>query len=601
MASKVSKYAAGAFGIFLLVPTVVLVLGMSQARYGYKDPCDGGVEADAQALFDYMAYYSCAEALPLVVKVPLLVIWLVLLISLLASTADLFFVPQLDALSRDLQLSEDVAGVTLLALGNGMPDVMTATSAINGAGDFQLTMGEFLGAAMFIITLVLGCVLLSTSGPTCVQAKPFVRDAAAYSIVIVYMVSVTWDGTIYLFEALLFFVLYAAYVAVVVWPTRRRPTQLDLDEDVELANVEPLDPASQAPLPLRNDAVVPQLIESLKESGGSVSTAASLGEAGDTDKPPLEDDLQSPATREFNDDMQFVLLESDVETDTEDEWQGSRGDNQEYDALEGFDAAMDADGIFAVVQVWMELPFTVARHASIPAANWSPKRRRLAALCPTCGLQVMLLSFGGRDAYQVRVAAVPVWLLAVLLGFVAGVALLVASSPHRRPRWHSLLLLFAFALSIGWFNLLATECVAVLEMFGLNFGISSSVLGITVLAWGNSVGDLVADTALARQGRSRTAVAGCFGSPLLSDLLGLGVALTSYTASKGPLQVHLGTKNKCAVLFLCLSMVLTSAAFVWNDFRCPRRFAYVLITLYAVFVVISCFLEVEKVYTQSST
>ena len=76
----------------------------------------------------------------------LLVVWLLLLISLLASTADLFFVPQLDALSRDLKLSEDVAGVTLLALGNGMPDVMTATSAINQAGDFALTMGEFLGA-----------------------------------------------------------------------------------------------------------------------------------------------------------------------------------------------------------------------------------------------------------------------------------------------------------------------------------------------------------------------------------------------------------------------------------------------------------------------
>eukprot|EP00971_Amphidinium_carterae_P174036 3449560-Amphidinium_carterae.1 len=34
-------------------------------------------------------------------------------------------------MSDRLQLSEDVAGVTLLALGNGMPDVMTANSALS--------------------------------------------------------------------------------------------------------------------------------------------------------------------------------------------------------------------------------------------------------------------------------------------------------------------------------------------------------------------------------------------------------------------------------------------------------------------------------------
>merc|ERR1719401_3235248 len=105
------------------------------------------------------------------------------------------------------------------------------------------------------------------------------------------------------------------------------------------------------------------------------------------------------------------------------------------------------------------------------------------------------------------------------------------------------MLLFAFASVVGWFNLLANECVAVLELFGINLGISSQILGITVLAWGNSVGDLVADTAVARQGKSKTAVAGCFGSPLLSDLLGLGVALTSYIAWNGPIQVRLSMQN----------------------------------------------------------
>ena len=52
-----------------------------------------------------------------------------------------------------------------------------------------------------------------------------------------------------------------------------------------------------------------------------------------------------------------------------------------------------------------------------------------------------------------------------------------------------------------------------------------AILGLTVLAIGNSVGDLVADTAVARAGYPGMGVASCFGSPLLNDVMGLSVAL----------------------------------------------------------------------------
>lgn len=54
---------------------------------------------------------------------------------------------------------------------------------------------------------------------------------------------------------------------------------------------------------------------------------------------------------------------------------------------------------------------------------------------------------------------------------------------------------------------------------------SVAILGLTVLAIGNSVGDWVADTAVARAGQPGMGVASCFGSPLLNDVLGLSVAL----------------------------------------------------------------------------
>ena len=63
---------------------------------------------------------------------------------LLASTADNYFVIELQTLSSILKLSDDVAGVTLLALGNGAPDVFTAVVGLS-QDDFQLALSDLMG------------------------------------------------------------------------------------------------------------------------------------------------------------------------------------------------------------------------------------------------------------------------------------------------------------------------------------------------------------------------------------------------------------------------------------------------------------------------
>ena len=83
-------------------------------------------------------------------------------------------------------------------------------------------------------------------------------------------------------------------------------------------------------------------------------------------------------------------------------------------------------------------------------------------------------------------------------------------------------------------DLIANEAVALMESLGVILEISTAVLGLTILALGNSVGDLIADLAVARTGQARMAVATCFGSPLLNDILGLGIALTLTCAQASP-------------------------------------------------------------------
>jgi sodium/potassium/calcium exchanger 6 len=60
---------------------------------------------------------------------------------------------------------------------------------------------------------------------------------------------------------------------------------------------------------------------------------------------------------------------------------------------------------------------------------------------------------------------------------------------------------------------------------GVIFGLEPALLGATVLAWGNSVPDLINNMAMAKDGFPSMAVAACFASPLFTLLVGMGGAL----------------------------------------------------------------------------
>lgn len=83
----------------------------------------------------------------------------------------------------------------------------------------------------------------------------------------------------------------------------------------------------------------------------------------------------------------------------------------------------------------------------------------------------------------------------VLLG-----TLLVLTSEQKRPKYHFLFCFLGFIISIAWISTIAGEVVGVLKTFGVVLGISEALLGLTIFAAGNSVGDLVADITVARLG-----------------------------------------------------------------------------------------------------
>jgi Ca2+/Na+ antiporter len=86
--------------------------------------------------------------------------------------------------------------------------------------------------------------------------------------------------------------------------------------------------------------------------------------------------------------------------------------------------------------------------------------------------------------------------------------------------------LFGFVMSIVWISFTCDFVVDLLWIIGLILSIPKSLLGLTLLAVGNCLGDMNADVAMTKKGFGEMAVTGCLAGPVFNILFGLGISLT---------------------------------------------------------------------------
>lgn len=154
------------------------------------------------------------------------------------------------------------------------------------------------------------------------------------------------------------------------------------------------------------------------------------------------------------------------------------------------------------------------------------------------------------------------------------------------------MVLVSFIMSVFWISTVAAELLNCLAAVGALLELPPALLGLTVLAWGNSVGDLVADVAVAKAGQPAMAMAGCFAGPMFNMLVGLGTGLLIQTIHVYPqayeLKFHVSIV--IAFVFLLLSLMGSMLVVTWCRFRVPRLWGFCLVGLYIVFIAVSLFI-----------
>lgn len=157
---------------------------------------------------------------------------------LLARIVDLFFISSLDKISKDLRLSSDAAGATLMAVGSSAPELFVALFAVIKPGDHQVIgIGSIVGSAIFNLLVIIGASALIRR--TVLNKIPVIRDLIFYSISVAMLVYFIWDGKLELWETGLFLVVYVIYVVAVIGWRKWFPYKDNTGEEIEEPDCNP--------------------------------------------------------------------------------------------------------------------------------------------------------------------------------------------------------------------------------------------------------------------------------------------------------------------------------------------------------------------------
>jgi sodium/potassium/calcium exchanger 6 len=151
-----------------------------------------------------------------------------------------------------------------------------------------------------------------------------------------------------------------------------------------------------------------------------------------------------------------------------------------------------------------------------------------------------------------------------------------------------------FIIAATWIDAIADQLVKLLTLLGVICRIPGAIMGLTVLAWGNSMGDLSANMTMAKKGLANMAITACFAGPVFNILIGLGGGFAKLNASTGQAstEVVLTPSIIVGLCFLAVNCLLVVVSgLVVNSGHIPKGYGYVALGLYIIYVFTSIALQ----------
>ncbi|EGW32617.1 uncharacterized protein SPAPADRAFT_139088 [Spathaspora passalidarum NRRL Y-27907] len=533
---------------------------------------------DLEGLVNYFSFYYCKFGfLKTFAIIPLSLCLFVMFLSLGVTASD-FLCPNLDTISKFLQLSDNLAGLTLLAFGNGAPDVFSTLQAFSWDSG-SLAIAELIGASLFIVTVVVGTI--AVLHPFEVPQNIFIRDATMYIFIVLVVIISLLIGSLSIFTSLVLVVAYVLYVGAAVYRHSRykaKVAQLLRDQrsrnafsDTIQDNIEDIDEIyldNFARLPtidhfqVNDDSMNEYLTfqdmphdsisKSMTSSAGTYGLRMLLKDLSDhssVSRGGIQLSRERPltSTTTTNDDIEIGDLDNFEDEDLN--IFGYKPDREVVSFLFPQLSRFKQLNIYDKILTIFSLPVNTLLHLTNPVRNRATieelnqqvrtlgtdnnvpsfdyeQDKRFLLIQTAAGLVFLTINFTSSMSHF--------WAIHLPLGIVSSMALtylvkLVYPFGPISVRFASRIKainyfasFLGFIVSISWISIFAGEIINILKTISVIYNLSDDILGITVFALGNSIGDFISNYTIAKMGMPMMAFAACFGGPLLA-LCSLGL------------------------------------------------------------------------------
>lgn len=502
--------------------------------------CEEAKEARERSRIPYLVLHRCWLRNHPVAGYAALVFFMVVWFYILGNVASECFCASLEGISDIFRIPPTLSGVTLLPFGNGAPDLFSSLASF--AYEPSVGLNSVLGGGLFVTTLVVGVVSIVGVGERSVQKHCFVRDVLFYLLAVLSMMAMYLVPSATVWHASYMLFLYVLYGISVWWIEKKVQVHQFGEEN-------PTTPLLQ----------------------GNEEREIEMGEVDQAHHEGLSRLPQWEASRL----AQHSVFAHD-KPKPRPLWDHSGAERV-------------CTPVCATCLWYLGEAIHFPQKLTIPPVSETSWSKTFASVS-IVGAALSLTWIWGNPTSDLL--GFPLWIFVLGISTVGSMLSLVFSTkaPPQQDWVRLFWILLAFIMSVAWIDLAAGELVSAMVALARLLAVSPGILGGTLLAWGNSIGDLISNSTIAKSpstGGIQMAISGCYAGPLFNLLVGIGLSLFLTCLRQYPQHMVLPIDSRLLWIGVFISVgLITSLAITLNDkFRISKQLGFVLLVIYGIFMI----------------
>ncbi|GAA6232639.1 sodium/potassium/calcium exchanger 2-like [Lates japonicus] len=485
----------------------------------------------------------------------------------LAIVCDEFFVPALTVITEKLEISDDVAGATFMAAGGSAPELFTSVIGVF-VSHSNVGIGTIVGSAVFNILFVIGMCALFSKEVLNLTWWPLFRDVSFYIIGLLMLIYFFLDNQITLGESISLLLCYTCYVMFMKFNAK---VELLIKSKLGSNQVDELEAAPKINAP-GDDENKLMAKPRLQREGSCASLHNSLMRNSIFQ---LMIHTLDPLSDEGRFKEKASILHKMAKQKCKDDAANANGVGAPSQTQPSRNANSDKNIPNSTnVAVEVTPPMNGVAGGDEGGDDDEDEDQPLSLAWPDTNRK--------RLTYLVILPIVlPLWI----------------TLPDVRRETSARFFPMTFLGSICWIAFFSYLMVWWAHQVGETFWITEEIMGLTILAAGTSIPDLITSVIVARKGLGDMAVSSSVGSNIFDITVGLPFPWLLYNIINDFKPVEVSSNGLfCAIVLLFLMLLFVIISIAACKWKMSKFLGFLMFLLYFVFLIVSVMLE-DKIIT----